>query len=152
MHALHRRYPLVALAVATTLPLQAARAQDADDAALQEIVVTAQKRSENLQDTPVAVAALTGEALEQLNLVNVASIATQSPSLAYSEAGGEAQIYVRGIGSNIFSIGVDQSVGSRASMAPLSRSSPPSRVSPALAMTLPNGSAMSSAAGLPSNQ
>ena len=110
MHPLRRPYPLVALAVATALPLQAARAQEGDDAALQEIVVTAQKRSENLQDTPVAVAALTGEALEQLNLVNVASIATQSPSLAYSEAGGEAQIYVRGIGSNIFSIGVDQSV------------------------------------------
>jgi iron complex outermembrane receptor protein len=102
---------LVASAVAAALPLRLAQAQDAtDEVALQEIVVTAQKRTENLQDTPIAIAAISGQALERLNLANVASIAAQTPSIAYSEAGGEAQIYIRGIGSNIFSIGVDQSV------------------------------------------
>ena len=33
-----------------------------------------------------------------------------APALVYSEAGGESQLYIRGIGSNIFSVGVDQSV------------------------------------------
>ena len=100
---------LVAAAVATALAAPPSLAQDTD-ATLEEIVVTAQKRTENLQDTPIAVSALTGQALEQLNIVNIGAIATQSPSLVYSEAGGEAQLYIRGIGSNIFSIGVDQSV------------------------------------------
>ncbi|MCU0759341.1 MAG: TonB-dependent receptor [Steroidobacteraceae bacterium] len=102
---------LVASAVAAALPLRAAQAQDASDpVALQEIVVTAQKRTENLQDTPIAIAAINGQALERLNLASVSAIAAQTPSIAYSEAGGEAQVYIRGIGSNIFSIGVDQSV------------------------------------------
>ncbi len=101
---------LIATAVAAALPPRSVQAQNAPEGALQEIVVTAQKRAENLQDTPIAISAITGTALEQLNLLNVAAIATQSPSLAYSEAGGEAQIYIRGIGSNIFSVGVDQSV------------------------------------------
>ncbi len=102
---------LVAAAVAAALPLRAAQAQDAAaDGALQEIVVTAQKRAENLQDTPIAIYAVTGESLEQMNVANIGSLATSSPALVYSEAGGESQLYIRGIGSNIFSVGVDQSV------------------------------------------
>jgi iron complex outermembrane receptor protein len=100
---------LVALAVAAATGSVPAFAQQ-DGAALEEIVVTAQKRAENLQDTPIAVAAVTGAAIEQLNLDGIARIAASTPSLVYSEAGGEAQLYIRGIGSNIFSIGVDQSV------------------------------------------
>ena len=97
--------------ITAALPLRAAQAQDAAaDGALQEIVVTAQKRAENLQDTPIAIYAVTGESLEQMNVANIGSLATSSPALVYSEAGGESQLYIRGIGSNIFSVGVDQSV------------------------------------------
>jgi len=102
---------LVASAVAGALPLRVAQAQQPGaEGALQEIVVTAQKRAENLQDTPIAIYAVTGKALEQMNIANIGSLATFSPALVYSEAGGESQLYIRGIGSNIFSIGVDQSV------------------------------------------
>lgn len=106
---------LVATVVAAALPLRAAQAQAAaqdnvDEGALQEIVVTAQKRAENLQDTPIAIYAVTGESLERLNVANIGALSTSSPALVYSEAGGESQLYIRGIGSNIFSVGVDQSV------------------------------------------
>jgi iron complex outermembrane receptor protein len=102
---------LVAAAVAAALPLRAAQAQDAGaEGGLQEIIVTAQKRVENLQDTPIAIYAVSGKFLEQMNFANIGSLATASPALVYSEAGGEAQLYIRGIGSNIFSVGVDQSV------------------------------------------
>jgi len=82
----------------------------AQTAQLEEVVVTAQKRAENLQDTPIAISAVSGETLERLNIDDLGAIAAANPALVYSEAGGEAQLYIRGIGSNIFSIGVDQSV------------------------------------------
>jgi iron complex outermembrane receptor protein len=111
MHPTRLSSLLVATAVAAALPLRVAQAQDTgSEAALQEIVVTAQKRAENIQDTPIAMSAVTGESLENLNVANIGTLATFSPSLVYSEAGGEAQLYIRGIGSNIFSVGVDQSV------------------------------------------
>jgi iron complex outermembrane receptor protein len=82
----------------------------AQNVTLEEIVVTAQKRAENIQDTPIAISAITGESIEKFNIDDIGSIAAANPSLVYSEAGGEAQLYIRGIGSNIFSVGVDQSV------------------------------------------
>lgn len=77
---------------------------------LEEITITAQKRAESLQDTPLAVTALSGEVMEEFARNGVASLAFQTPSVAYSEAGGEAQLYIRGIGSNLFSVGADPSV------------------------------------------
>jgi iron complex outermembrane receptor protein len=97
-------------ATAAALCMRPGQAQQAGSEALEEVIVTAQKRAEKLQDTPIAVSAVTGETIERLNLDDVASLAVSNPSLAYSEAGGEAQIYIRGVGSNIFSVGVDQSV------------------------------------------
>jgi iron complex outermembrane receptor protein len=82
----------------------------AQNAVLEEIVVTAQKRAESLQNTPIAISAVTGEAIDKLNIDDIGAIAAANPSLVYSEAGGEAQLYIRGVGSNIFSVGVDQSV------------------------------------------
>ncbi|MBU6379634.1 MAG: TonB-dependent receptor, partial [Gammaproteobacteria bacterium] len=87
-----------------------AQAPQSSTAQIEEIVVTAQKRASNLQDTPIALSAVTGDSLEKLNIDDIGAIAAANPSLVYSEAGGEAQLYIRGIGSNIFSIGVDQSV------------------------------------------
>ena len=100
----------VSAALWPALSIAQGAAQPSTGDALEEIVVTAQKRAEKLQDTPIAISAVTGDTIEKLNLDDIAAIAAGNPALVYSEAGGEAQIYVRGIGSNIFSIGVDQSV------------------------------------------
>ncbi len=97
----------VAAIVLTQAAIGIAQAQTTQ---LEEIVVTAQKRAENLQDTPIAISAVTGDTIEKLNIDDIGAIAAANPSLVYSEAGGEAQLYIRGIGSNIFSVGVDQSV------------------------------------------
>ena len=98
-------------AVAAILFAQvAAGVAHAQTAPLEEVVVTAQKRAGNLQDTPIAISAVTGDAIEKLNIDDIGAIAAANPSLVYSEAGGEAQLYIRGIGSNIFNIGADQSV------------------------------------------
>ena len=105
-----RHLVMAIVAAATCYSTAQAAAGATSTIGLEEIVVTAQKRTENLQNTPVAVAVVGGEQIEKLNLDDIGALATQTPSLVYNEVGGEAQLYIRGIGSNLFSIGVDQSV------------------------------------------
>lgn len=70
------------------------------DQDLQEVVVTAQKRAQNLQDVPAAVTALSGESLQELHLQGTADLAPRVPSLAYDVlAPGEATLTIRGLGT-----------------------------------------------------
>jgi iron complex outermembrane receptor protein len=67
---------------------------------LDEVVVTAQRRSENLQKTPLTISAVTGEKLESQGIKTVVDLANQVPALQItSSGGGAAQIFLRGIGS-----------------------------------------------------
>src|SRR3546814_17853375 len=79
---------ICALLVTTGLTSTAAFAQsetaESSDAQLQDIVVTAQRRSERLQDTPVAVSAFNAEALKSRGLANPATLPHFAPSLPVS--------------------------------------------------------------------
>ena len=79
---------------------------------LQEIVVTARKRAESVQDVPIAVTALTANVIRQQDLTSLAKIAQRTPDLTVGAAsnGSGAQLTLRGIGSLPTSIGVEQSV------------------------------------------
>lgn len=79
-------------------------------AVIEEIIVTAEKREQSLQNVPISIATYTGDQLQAQNVDNVQGIAVQTPSLAFSRAGGEAQLYIRGIGTNAFGVTVDPSV------------------------------------------
>ncbi|MDG2529022.1 TonB-dependent receptor [Caulobacter endophyticus] len=77
----------------------AAFAQDAP-VALDEVVITAQRRSENLQKTPLTVSAVTGDKLESQGVKTVVDLASQVPALQITSSGsGAAQVFLRGIGS-----------------------------------------------------
>ena len=76
----------------------------------EDIVVTAEKRESNLQDTAIAITAFTGDSLRELQLEEIQDVILRTPSLAFSRAGGEGQIYIRGIGANLLGIGQDSSV------------------------------------------
>ncbi len=79
--------------------------------ALEEVVVTAQHRPENLQSIPVTVSALSSIELEQANIFDAASIAVNVPGMAYAEfAPGQALISMRGISSVDDGAGLDNSV------------------------------------------
>jgi len=68
--------------------------------ALQEIVVTAQKRTENLQDVPISIQALGTEKLEQMNVRGFDDYAKLLPSLTFQTTGpGYSQIIIRGVSS-----------------------------------------------------
>ena len=75
---------------------QAAAAAD-DDA---DIVVTATKRAENLQDVPIAITALGTEKLDELQVDDFDDYARFVPSLSYRSLGpGSANVYFRGVAS-----------------------------------------------------
>ena len=87
-----------------------------DDNGLEEIMVTAQRRTENLQRTPIAITALDSEALERRGIANIQEAITGMPNvdLNTGDPGGgstNAQIYIRGIGQNDFIIVTDPGVG-----------------------------------------
>jgi iron complex outermembrane receptor protein len=105
---------LSASAVALCLAApSAARAADDDGApALQEVIVTARKRNENIQNIPVAVTAVSAEKLDNYGLRSMEAIAASVPQLniVRGNSGSGATISLRGIGSTFTSIGIEQSV------------------------------------------
>ena len=80
---------------------------------LQEIVVTAQKRTQSLQDVPVAVDAFTGAALTEAGAVQPVDLANVTPNLTTKNAvGNTSPIFaLRGIGLNDFATNGTQPVG-----------------------------------------
>jgi iron complex outermembrane recepter protein len=82
-------------------------------AQVDEIVVTAQKRKESIQDVPVAVSVISGAALEQQGGVNIENAQYLVPSLNFRKSGTalNQSLYLRGVGTTTFSIGGEPSVG-----------------------------------------
>jgi iron complex outermembrane receptor protein len=80
---------------------------------LEEVVVTARKREESLQDIPVAATVFGAAALEMRGVSDVADITHSVPNLSYQDrAGGhQTSIGIRGISSNVRNIGLEDSVG-----------------------------------------
>ncbi|HEY3392996.1 MAG TPA: TonB-dependent receptor plug domain-containing protein, partial [Lacipirellulaceae bacterium] len=84
----------------------------ADQAArtLEEVIVTAQRRAETLQDVPVSVAVVSGEKIEDLSLQNLDQLSAYVPGLVVREGGEQTTISIRGFGTGL-NFGFDQSVG-----------------------------------------
>ena len=78
---------------------EAAAASDTDSSsALGEIVVTAQRRSENLQDVPISIQALTAETLSQLSVATFDDYVKYLPNVTVASYGpGQGEIYMRGL-------------------------------------------------------
>lgn len=99
----------------TTIPAYAQNeAEDAGESlADDEIIVTAQKREERLRDVPLAVSAVSGNALQAQQITTATDLRLVSPSLNFTpsaNARGEG-FAIRGVGTAIFSDTVEQSVG-----------------------------------------
>ena len=76
---------------------------------LEEIVVTAQRKSENVLRVPVSISAATGEQLISEGIEQISSLQFTTPGFYTDNGVGYTQIYLRGIGNNIF-VGADPSV------------------------------------------
>jgi iron complex outermembrane receptor protein len=95
------------------LPMSAMAQQTAeDDGAPAEIVVTAQKREQRLQDVPVALTVISGDALANQGGVNIENAQYLVPSLNFRKSGTTLNqfLFLRGIGTANFSIAAEPSV------------------------------------------
>ncbi len=72
---------------------------------VEEIVVTAQKREESLQDVPISVQAFGGEKLDALGVDDPTKLSLVVPALNFSNSIGFAIVYLRGLGSDVFLLG-----------------------------------------------
>lgn len=96
--------------------------------AVDEIIVTARRRSENVQDTPIAITAITGEALEARGFQDISQVAKISPNLVFDGAapvsGNTAapSVFIRGVGQLDFTTSNDPGVGIYVDGAYVSRS------------------------------
>ncbi len=76
----------------------------AEEQLIEEILVTAEKRESTLQETPVAITALTTDIVEDRNINDLRKVTAIAPSMVYNSANGQAQIYMRGIGTDVNTI------------------------------------------------
>lgn len=85
--------------------------------ALEEVVVTARKREESLQDTPISVAAFSADDLESRGVVDFSQVGEITPNVTFDftsaiAAGNSAAIVqIRGVGASDWTVGVDPGVG-----------------------------------------
>lgn len=90
---------------------------DALSAAIEEVVVTARKVEESLQDVPITVSAFTGAALDAKGLTNISEIGNFTPGLemdstaAISGSSAAITTFIRGIGVSDFLLTIDPGVG-----------------------------------------
>jgi iron complex outermembrane receptor protein len=90
---------LLASSMLTAVTVHAQTAQGGP-VALEEVVVTAQKRSENLQDVPVSIQALGEAKLEQLQISNFTDYVKYLPSVSFQTTSpGFSNVYMRGVAS-----------------------------------------------------
>jgi iron complex outermembrane recepter protein len=85
-------------------------AQDRDAVTTSEVIVTAQRRAERLEDVPISVTALSGAQLEDRGVANTNDLTTVTPGLTMSETASFVQPFIRGVGSLTTNLGDQGSV------------------------------------------
>jgi iron complex outermembrane receptor protein len=123
-HLHHSTTPLsVAIAIAAALSGGPAAAQSSeehalsDSAVVEEIVVTARKRKEDLQETPISITAMSGEALEARQITTTQGLEQIAPNLVVSQGqsvsgnSSAGAYFIRGIGQIDFLLNTDPGVG-----------------------------------------
>ena len=104
--------PLFGRLLATSALAAVSSVAVAESFQLEEVLVSAQKREQGLQDVPIALTAFQGDFIEAANAELIDDLARYTPAMTLqSSSQGEPNIYIRGIGSNDFGVGGDISVG-----------------------------------------
>jgi outer membrane receptor protein involved in Fe transport len=106
MNMTKRHLPFAAAAIAMAVQLEA-------NAMLEEVVVTATKRQQTLQEIPIAVSVVTAESIEQSQVLDIKDLQTLVPSLRVTQLQGSAQtnFIIRGFGNGANNPGIEPSVG-----------------------------------------
>lgn len=86
-------------------------AEAQNDAGLEEIIVTAQRRPENIQDVSIAIQAITAQGLARSGIQDVSRLELISPGVVFARYGPDAKISLRGANSNNTFLDASPSVG-----------------------------------------
>lgn len=96
---------LAATALASLTPGSASAAQ------LEEVIVTAERRSQSQQEVPLAITTITGDQVGASGISNISDIALKTPNLTITQFNiAEPQLFLRGVGSTNDSAGADPTV------------------------------------------
>lgn len=104
----------IAQDAASTAPATPTPSEQAPDTALGDIIVTAQRRSENLQNVPISITAANADALATARVENISNIQAISPSISFrvtNIASSSANVIIRGLGTTGNSRSFEGSVG-----------------------------------------
>jgi iron complex outermembrane recepter protein len=109
------RHLLLSSATAAVLSFAlstSAFAQTTPNPDVEVVIVTAQKREENLQKVPAAVSVLSAATLANANAVNIEGVTALIPSLTFNKGGTtlNSSLFLRGVGTINFSIAAEPSV------------------------------------------
>jgi iron complex outermembrane receptor protein len=120
--------PLLLLATPTKIFAGEANGGKIAAATLEEVVVTARKRQESLQDTPLSISAFTGKNMEARGVMDISQIADFTPNMQFdfsapiTGSSNAASIYIRGVGQSDFLLTTEPGVGVYVDGVYLSRS------------------------------
>lgn len=89
--------PIISISILTLMASIGAQAQPR----LEEVVVTAQKRSQSLQDVPVAVTAIGGDKIQAMGIRRMDDLTAYTPGVTVTEGAAGAQLFIRGVGSGL---------------------------------------------------
>jgi iron complex outermembrane receptor protein len=107
IRAADRRFSALAFAISATLCSGAAWAEAGQ---LEEVVVTATKRSDKISDTAAAISAVTSEGLGAGGISNVADLSSAVPDLSIGNQFGVNRAFIRGVGMTSIDLGADGAV------------------------------------------
>lgn len=102
--------------LATAAPAMAQTADDGAETAAgasgsgNEIIVTAQKRAQNIQDVPISMEVVSGQRLDDFNSNDIKAVMNYTPNVFVQSTAGNDVIYIRGFGSPPANFAFDQSV------------------------------------------
>ena len=110
MSTLSGQKPKIAsLAAALTLALYGTSTL-AQDLVLEEVIVTAKKRAQSLQDVPISITAITGKKIANAGITGLEELTQYTPNVNINNGAGSPNLYIRGVGSGT-NAGFEQSVG-----------------------------------------
>lgn len=99
-----KRCSMMGVALTLTAPLTGLSAE------LEEVIVTAQKREQSLQDVSVAVTAVTADDLLRRNIKSIEDLQNYVPGVTFGNDFSFAKLFIRGVGLNSSFAGIDPSV------------------------------------------
>ncbi len=100
--------PLAAMLLST--PVYAQEATE-DDTGIEEIIVTAQRREENLQDVPISVSAFSGEQLKAQGTTDISRLENIVPGFQFGRSGPDARPAIRGVRTENVGVNGDTTIG-----------------------------------------